>query len=134
MKSNLSYLRSLTLRAISSGTIKWPNQLLDVLDSADAEELWSNPQTCRVSFVKERAEQRLRLSSAQGLTTFGIPELIDNIGSIADDESIELFGIKNSKYIGTCFVYNKKIIGCEFVLRGKAISKPGLWLNTEEPN
>lgn len=134
MTSNLEYLRSLTMQAMADEPGDWPRRLLAVVESSDVEELPNNPQIYKVSFVRERAKQRQKTSSDLGLSTFDIPMLLTKIKSMAGNEDIKLFSIRNSLYVGTCFVYKNRLIGCEFVMRGKAVTKPGLWLDFEPPS
>ncbi|MEN4922546.1 hypothetical protein ABE485_28010 [Achromobacter spanius] len=129
MTSNLQYLRCLIRQKVADESEEWPRLLLEVIESPDIEELSSNPQVYKAAFIKERAEQRHISSSVQGLITFGIPALINRLKCIADDENIELFGLRNSTYVGACFIYEEQLIGCEFVVRGKAKTRPGLWLD-----
>lgn len=110
------------------GDANWPLLLLDIIDSSDVEELPGNPLIFNASFVKERAVHRLELCSTINLSAFYIPALLENLRIVEDGASINQFGLRNSSYDGACFVYDEKLIGCEFVKRGRARTREGLWL------
>ncbi|MGN6666321.1 MAG: hypothetical protein ACTHKH_05035 [Trinickia sp.] len=63
-------------------------------------------------------------SERLGLRTFGIESLIVTLIALPPDASLENYGVKNDAYTGSCFVFDGKLIGCEFVERGLAQTIP----------
>jgi hypothetical protein len=72
---------------------------------------------------------RLKQAEELGLETFGLSDLVPCLLRLNPESPIRMFGIKSVRYIGTCSVTDEVMLGCEFITRGNAISKPGLWID-----
>ncbi|WP_250516376.1 hypothetical protein [Caballeronia sp. INDeC2] len=119
--SNIGHLISLT------GDLDkrdWISPLLAVLNAADAEEIHGNPQSDRVSFILQRARMRQNNSTELGLETFGLQDLISQLEKLPTDEQLLTYGIRTALHSGNCFVFNGRLIGCEFVRRGMSRNIP----------
>jgi hypothetical protein len=120
MIGNIQFLASLLNEVEES----WRDPLRKVLRSSDVREIHGNPQLNRVSVILARARLRMSNSTKLGLETFGLPNLIVELERLATDRELETYGIENAAYAGSCFVSDKRMIGCEFVKRGMSKTVP----------
>ena len=102
----------------------WTEALASVLTSPEAFVIAGYPRSDRVSFILDRARMRKENSERLGLRTFGLESLIATLTALPPDTSLENYGVKNNAYTGSCFVFDGKLIGCEFVARGLAQTIP----------
>jgi hypothetical protein len=102
----------------------WTEALASVLTSPEAVVIAGYPRLDRVSFILDRARMRKDNSERLGLRTFGLESLIATLIALPPDASLENHGVKNDAYTGSCFVFDGKLIGCEFVARGLAQTIP----------
>jgi hypothetical protein len=120
MMGNIQFLASLLNEVQES----WRDPLLKVLRSSDVGEVHGNPQLNRVSFILARAKLRMSNSMRLGLETFGLPNLIVELEKLPADRELETYGIENAVYVGSCFVSDNRLIGCEFVKREMSKTVP----------
>jgi hypothetical protein len=102
----------------------WRASLFEILQSPDVEEIHGNPQLHRVSFILKRARMREQNSITLVLETFGLPDLITALERLTPDQELKTYGVKNTTYVGSCFVLDDRIVGCEFVKRGASKTTP----------
>lgn len=102
----------------------WTEALASVLTSPEAVVIAGYPRSDRVSFILDRARMRKDNSERLGLRTFGLESLIATLIALPSDASLENYGVKSDAYTGSCFVFDGKLIGCEFVARGLAQTIP----------
>ncbi|WP_321840207.1 hypothetical protein [Paraburkholderia bannensis] len=117
MTSNIKRLASMLAEL---ERVEWTVSLASVLASPEAVEIGGYPKSDRASFVLDRAIMRKENSERRGLQTFGLDSLIATLGALSPDTNLESYAVKNDKYTGSCFVFEGKLIGCEFVARGLA--------------
>jgi hypothetical protein len=95
-----------------------------MLQPSDMEEIHGNPQLHRVSFILQRARMREQNSIKLVLETFGLPDLITPLERLTPDQELKIYGVKNTTDVGSCFVLDDRIVGCEFVKRGVSKTTP----------
>lgn len=125
MKDSASYL----IKLLDCETAAWSEDLRRVLLATEPTEISETPQHCVVYFALSQARRRLETSRAQGKTTFGIESLIATLSALNEDETLDYYVISNSTHLGTCYVLQNRLLGCEFVLKSGTQSKRGLWID-----
>lgn len=115
VNSNIEYLIS-SIAEIQSNA--WVDYLSAILKSSDVEEVYNNPQLHLISFILTRARMRRANSANFCLETFGLESLIVTLENLPADGQLNVYGIKNGSYAGSCFVFSGALIGCELVARG----------------
>lgn len=124
MAGNIEYLKELVSKAKFFDNMDAP--FLDgILRSMDIEELPGSPEKYLVKFALGRSTSRYETAKRAGKQTRGMEELIKNLKSLPQEDMIYFYNIKNTEYIGTCFVYEDKIVGYEFVFISGTTSRPG---------
>ncbi|MBR8335534.1 hypothetical protein KDW69_28180 [Burkholderia ambifaria] len=106
---------------------EWTDALDSVLISANVVEIPGYPRVERASFVLAQAKSRQTNTANLKLQTFGLASLITELEALPPDTPLQNYGIKSGAYIGSCFVLDEKLVGCEFVERGtsKTVSFAG---------
>ncbi|CAG9220758.1 hypothetical protein [Paraburkholderia caribensis] len=129
MTDSVSYLiQLLDQRADSS----WANELRSVLLSPDLNADLVGCQHCMVHFALSQAQRRLESSRRLNKTTFGIEDLISELRQLNEDQTLDYYVVSTSRHLGTCYVDKDRLIGCEFVEKGGAKTKPGLWTDGKQ--
>jgi hypothetical protein len=118
--NNIEFLVSL----LNEVDRNWRPSLLEVLQSPDVEEVHGNPQINRASFILQRARMRQCNSLKLGLETFGLPDLILTLAKLPAHQQLRSYGVKTTMFIGSCFVLDDRMLGCEFVKRGISKTVP----------
>lgn len=103
---------------------EWRGALDSVLISADVVEIPGYPRVERASFVLAQAKSRQSNTASLKLKTFGLASLITELEALPPDTLLQNYGIKSGAYIGSCFVLDGKLVGCEFVERGTSKTVP----------
>ena len=103
---------------------EWKGALDSVLVSADVVEIPGYPRVERASFVLAQAKSRQTNTASLKLKTFGLASLITELEALPPDTLLQNYGIKSGVYIGSCFVLDGKLVGCEFVERGISKTVP----------
>jgi hypothetical protein len=112
MKSN-QYLLSIFPNKYEG---KWLHQLYDILKADDCEDAYpKNPQRLAVSYVKGTAMIRIKTTKSANKQTFGLEELVSDLNDYDQDLILDCYGLKGGGFIGHCYVFDNKLIGCEFV-------------------
>lgn len=125
MRDSVSYLKELLDDLVNP----WTKKLRPVLDSAKASRIPVNLQHCTADFALNQALRRLATSRALGKETFGIESLIEELRLLEGDIVLDYYVISTSKYLGTCYVFRDRLLGCEFVVKSGTKAKPGLWVD-----
>lgn len=125
MRDSVSYLKELLDDLVNP----WAKKLRPVLDSAKASRIPVNLQHCTADFALNQALRRLATSRALGKETFGIESLIEELRLLEGDIVLDYYVISTSKYLGTCYVFRDRLLGCEFVVKSGTKAKPGLWVD-----
>lgn len=125
MTDILSYLTKL----LDVSVDPWKKNLRSVLDSAKARRIPVNIQHCTADFALNQALRRLATSRALEKETFGIESLIEGLRLLEGDIVLDYYIISTSKYLGTCYVFRDRLLGCEFVVKSGTKAKPGLWID-----
>ena len=125
MKNNLIYLIAL----LDKLDAPWAADLRRVLLSAKAEENQVNFQHCTVKFALSQARRRLESSSQRKKQTFGIESLVDELSRFDTDLVLDYYVVSTSPWLGTCFVLQDHLLGCEFVVKSGTVSRLGLWID-----
>lgn len=125
MRDSVSYLKELLDDLVNP----WKKKLRPVLDSAKASRIPVNLQHCTADFALNQALRRLATSRALGKETFGIESLIEELRLLEGDIVLDYYVISTSKYLGTCYVFRDRLLGCEFVVKSGTKAKPGLWVD-----
>lgn len=110
----------------------WANELRSVLLSPDLNGRTIRVQHCSVRFALSQAQRRLDSSRRLNKTTFGIESLVSELSPLNEDQMLDYYVVSTSRHLGTCYVDNDRLIGCEFVLKGGAETKPGLWIDGKQ--
>lgn len=110
----------------------WAERLRVMLISDGFQEKPDNPQSCIVSFALNQAKRRLDHTRAIGKKTFGIEELIVTLSAFDKEKGLQFYSIEDHQYLGTCYVADGRILGCECVLKTGTVSKPGLWIDGKQ--
>lgn len=103
---------------------EWTDALDSVLISANVVEIPGYPRVERASFVLAQAKSRQSNTASLKLKTFGLVSLITELEALPPDTLLQNYGIKSGAYIGSCFVLDGKLVGCEFVERGTSKTVP----------
>jgi len=103
---------------------EWKGALDSVLVSADVVEIPGYPRVERASFVLAQAKSRQTNTASLKLKTFGLASLITELEALPPDTPLQSYGIKSGAYIGSCFVLDGKLVGCEFVERDTSKTVP----------
>lgn len=125
MTNSISYLIQLLDQRPDSS---WANELRSVLFSPDLNADLVGVQHCMVHFALSQAQRRLESSRRLNKTTFGIEDLISELRQLNEDQTLHYYVVSTSRHLGTCYVDEDRLIGCEFVQKGGAETKPGLWI------
>ena len=125
MRDSLSYLMELLDEIVDP----WAKNLRPVLVLAKARRIPVNLQHCTADFALNQALRRLATSRALGKKTFGIESLVEELRLLARDIVLDFYVISTSKYLGTCYVFRDRLLGCEFVVKSGTKEKPGLWFD-----
>lgn len=125
MKTTLAYLMELLNRTVAP----WTENLRQVLLLAEQESASVKSQNCTVYFSLNQAIRRLETSRLQEKQTLGIESLIEELRRIDEDVILEYYIISTTKQLGTCYVLDDVLIGCEFVLKSGMRSRPGFWID-----
>ncbi|MCE4544320.1 MULTISPECIES: hypothetical protein [unclassified Caballeronia] len=131
MKNDVAYLTKLLDQTAEK---PWTEKLRTMFASDSFMEKADNPQSCIVSFALNQANRRLKYTQTIGKETFGIDELIAVLSTLDQRKELEFFSIENSKYLGTCYIADERMLGCECVLKTGTVSKPGLWIDGKQIN
>ncbi len=126
MNDKNSFLISLLDREAGSS---WSEELRRVLLSADASSVSHSPQHCSVHFALAQARRRLETSYGLGKRTFGMESLISVLEPLDKDAMLDYYVISTATDLGTCYLYQNRLLGCEFVRKSGTESKPGLWID-----
>lgn len=121
MTSNINLLASMLAEHEQAD---WTEALASVLTSPTVVEIGGYPRSDRVSFILDRARMRKENSERLRLRTFGLDCLIAALGALPLDASLKNYAVKNDEYTGSCFVFDGRLVGCEFVARGLAQTTP----------
>lgn len=103
---------------------EWTDALDSVLISANVVEIPGYPRVERASFVLAQAKSRQSNTASLKLKTFGLVSLITELEALPPDTLLQNYGIKIGVYVGSCFVLDGKLVGCEFVERGTSKTVP----------
>ncbi|KAF6662738.1 hypothetical protein HFD91_04005 [Enterobacteriaceae bacterium EKM102V] len=101
---------------------EWMKILHSILSSPDIEEIPNNPELSRSDFFLNVSKIRLKTAIKNRTSTFGLNDLIFNLEKLPADTLVERYGLKSKTYFGDCFVIEKNIIGCGFVINGHTYS------------
>ncbi|WP_157359672.1 hypothetical protein [Caldimonas brevitalea] len=126
MTTDAEYLLSLANEIPETSSL---GQLKAILSMDDLRGKPANPLTCTASYALAQAKRRLENSTALGKATVGLEDLIASASSFKDDDIFECYIFENSTHIGTCYVFDGGLLGCEFVLRTGTQTLPGLWID-----
>ncbi|WP_155636399.1 hypothetical protein [Burkholderia stagnalis] len=110
----------------------WSEDLRTVLLSKDLKKNPGNPQQCTAHFALKQAQRRLESSRVLEKTTFGIESLISELSKLNGDERLDYYIISTPTHLGTCYVFQGRLLGCEFVLKSGSETKPGLWVDGKQ--
>ena len=119
MKDRLYYLMELLDRE----SAPWADKLRRVLLSTGTTVAPENPQNCTVHFALNQARRRLETSRALDKKTFGIESLITALSELNEDVFLDYYVVSNSMHLGTCYVLQGRLLGCEFVQKPTTESK-----------
>lgn len=122
MRNKVDSINYLIKLLNGSNEKEWMKMLHDLLSSPDIEEIPNNPEISRVCFFLNISKIRLDMTMKNKISTFGLNDLIFSLEKLPVDTLVERYGLKSKKYFGDCFVYNKNIIGCGFVINGHTYS------------
>ncbi|KGT93045.1 hypothetical protein NG99_12645 [Erwinia typographi] len=100
----------------------WMKTLHNLLSSPDIEEIPNNPEVSRADFFLNLSKTRLKMAMKNKTSIFGLNDLIFTLEKLPADTLVERYGLKSKKYFGDCFVIEKNIIGCGFVINGHTYS------------
>lgn len=125
MKNTYSYLIGL----LDHVDAPWTENLRQILISAAATGNSVNLQHCTVEFAFSQALRRLKTTRVKEKRTFGIESLIEELRHLNENMVLDYYIISTENYLGTCFVLEDRLIGCEFVIKSGTKSMPGLWID-----
>lgn len=117
-------IERITMMLANMSANEWKDALDSVLISADVVEIPGYPRVVRASFVLAQAKSRQSNTASLKLKTFGLASLITELEALPPDTLLQNYGIKSGAYIGSCFVLDGKLVGCEFVERGTLKTVP----------
>jgi hypothetical protein len=129
MRKDVAYLTKLLDQTAEKS---WTEKLRAMFASESFMEKSDNPQSCIASFALNQAKRRLKYTRAISKETFGIDELIVVLSGLEQDKELEFFSIENSTYLGTCYIADERMLGCECVLKTGVVSKSGLWIDGKQ--
>ena len=110
----------------------WANELRSVLLSPELNTRSLGVQHCSVNFALSQARRRLDSSRRLNKATFGIESLIAELCLLDKSQMLDYYVVSTSRHLGTCYVTKDRLTGCEFVLKGGAETKPGLWIDGKQ--
>lgn len=100
--------------------------LESVLTAPDARQREGDPERYLASFALERAKSRLESAQRFSRRVSGLESVVENMSKLPEDVFVDFYNIEARGLVGTCFVYERRIVGYEFVVRGGRQSLPGL--------
>ncbi|MDR6502794.1 hypothetical protein ACPUER_28710 [Burkholderia sp. DN3021] len=129
MTNSVSYLMQLLNQRPDSS---WTDELRSVLLSPDLTAIRIDVQHCTVNFALSQALRRLESSRGLNRPTFGIEDLIFELRQLNEEQTLDYYVVSTSQHLGTCYVDKDRLIGCEFVQKGGAETRPGLWIDGKQ--